>query len=253
MKIVAVGGGEIGRPGFSIETETIDKETIKLTGKKHPKLLFIPTASSDSEGYVKTVKKYFGTRLGCRVDVLYLLKNRPSKHAIRKKILKTDIVYVGGGNTLKMMTVWRRLAVDSLLKEAARSGIVLSGVSAGAACWFRYANSDSRRFTNAKAPLMKVVCLNLLPALCCPHYNREKRRKPSLKKMMKSTPGVAVALDNCAAFEVIGDRYRIITSKSHARAYRVFWSRGTYHTARIPETSKFEPLSGLVRKHTSAR
>ena len=50
-KIVAIGGGEIGRPGYPIETTKIDKEIIRLSGKKRPKLLFIPTASSDSESY----------------------------------------------------------------------------------------------------------------------------------------------------------------------------------------------------------
>ena len=57
MKIVAIGGGEIGRPGFPVETTKIDKEIIRLTGKSKPNLLFIPTASSDSEGYAKVVEK----------------------------------------------------------------------------------------------------------------------------------------------------------------------------------------------------
>jgi len=65
MKIVAIGGGEIGRPGFPVETTKIDKEIIALTGKKNPRLLFIPTASSDSESYYEVVKKHFGKRLGC--------------------------------------------------------------------------------------------------------------------------------------------------------------------------------------------
>ena len=55
-KIIAIGGGEIGRPkeqggNYPVETTPIDKEIILQTGKKHPRLLFIPTASSDSEGY----------------------------------------------------------------------------------------------------------------------------------------------------------------------------------------------------------
>ncbi|MFH0804049.1 MAG: Type 1 glutamine amidotransferase-like domain-containing protein, partial [Candidatus Zambryskibacteria bacterium] len=56
-KIIAIGGGEIGRPGFSVETTQIDREIINLTGKKNPRLLFIPTASADSESYYETVKK----------------------------------------------------------------------------------------------------------------------------------------------------------------------------------------------------
>ena len=76
MQIVAVGGGEIGRPGYLVETTKIDKEIIALTGKKSPRLLFIPTASSDSESYYEVVKKHFGKRLDCKTDVLYLIKEK---------------------------------------------------------------------------------------------------------------------------------------------------------------------------------
>jgi len=47
MKIIAIGGGEIGRPGYGIETKAIDKEIIKLTKKKHPKALLILTEIKD--------------------------------------------------------------------------------------------------------------------------------------------------------------------------------------------------------------
>ena len=45
--IVAIGGGNIRTRG----TAAIDREIIRLSKKKNPKLLFIPTASSDSEIY----------------------------------------------------------------------------------------------------------------------------------------------------------------------------------------------------------
>lgn len=245
MRIVAIGGGEIGRPGTSIETEKIDREIIKLSGQKHPKLLFIPTASSDSEGYVEVVKKYFGRRLGCKVDVLCLFKKKTAGQETRKKILETDIVYVGGGNTLKMMKRWRELGVDQILKEASERDIVLSGVSAGAVCWFRYANSDSHRFTNPKAQMIRVRGIGLIPTSCCPHYNSERQRKPALKKMMKKTPGVAIALDNCSALEITNNVYRIITSKAHAGAYKVYWDRGRFCEKHIPLTKKYKPLFDL--------
>ncbi len=125
--IVAIGGGEIRTRG----TASIDRETIRLSKKKNPKLLFIPTASSDSERYWKRVQEYFGKFLKCRTDILLLIKQQPSKEQIRKKILSADIIYVGGGNTLQMMRVWRRLGVDKLIKAAYENGTVLSGISAG--------------------------------------------------------------------------------------------------------------------------
>ena len=75
-KIIAIGGGEIGRPGKPIETLEIDKEIIRLTGKKNPQLLFIPTASSDSEGYVSTVREHFSGRLACNIDLLLLMTEK---------------------------------------------------------------------------------------------------------------------------------------------------------------------------------
>ena len=87
--IVAIGGGEIRTRG----TAPIDREIIRLSNKKNPKLLFLPTASSDSERYWKHVREYFGDFLKCKTDVLFLIKECPSKEEIRKKILSADIVY----------------------------------------------------------------------------------------------------------------------------------------------------------------
>ena len=55
-----------------------------------------------------------------------------------KKDFWSDIIYVGGGNTLKMMKVWKKTGVDKMLKQAYEKGIVLSGLSAGSICWFRW-------------------------------------------------------------------------------------------------------------------
>ena len=183
--IIAIGGGEIGRPGYPIETTKIDKEIIKSTGKKNPKLLFIPTASCDSESYYKTVKKHFGQRLGCKTDALYLISKKLNKKEIEEKIFQSDIIYVGGGNTLKMMKIWRKTGVDKILKEAYKKGIILSGISAGSICWFKWGNSDSKKFNNSEANLIRVSGLNLINALHCPHYDIEKDRKSGLKNMMK--------------------------------------------------------------------
>jgi len=248
MKIVAIGGGEIGRPGFPVETTKIDKEIIRLTGKSKPRLLFIPTASSDSEGYTKVVEKHFGANLGCKVDTLLLIKQKLSRKEIEDKIFGSDMIYVGGGNTLKMMNVWRKYGVDKILVKAGEKGVVLSGVSAGAICWFRSGSSDSRRFTDPKADLIKVRGLNLVPALFCPHYDFEKDRKPDLKRLMKKTSGVAIAIDNCCAIEIIDETYRIISSTKMANAYKIYWKKGKYYEEIIEKTEALLPLKELLKK-----
>ncbi|MFA5050910.1 MAG: peptidase E [Patescibacteria group bacterium] len=247
-KIVAIGGGEIGRPGYPIETAQIDKEILRLTGKKNPKLLFIPTATSDSELYYETVKKYFGKKLGCKTDVLYLVNKKISKKEIEKKVFGSDVIYVGGGNTLKMMKIWRKIGVDKILKQAYKKDIVLSGLSAGSICWFKWGNSDSKKSANQKADLIKVSGLGLINALHCPHYDVEKDRNPNLKKMMKKIPGVSIAIDDCCAIEIIDDKYRIISSKASANAYKVYWKADKYHEELIKKEKKFKLIENLLRK-----
>lgn len=248
MKIVAIGGGEIGRPGYPIETIEIDKEIIKLTGKENPKLLFLPTASSDSEGYVNAVREHFYKRLGCGVDVLYLLNKKVTRQEMEEKVFSSDIVYVGGGNTLKMMKIWRKTGLDKILQEAGNKDIVLSGVSAGAICWFRYGSSDSRRFTNPEADLIKVSGLGFVSILLCPHYDVEADRKADLKDVMKKTSGVAIAVENCCAVEIVNDQYRIIASKPTANAYKVYWRNHKFVEEKIEKNKEFVPLLDLLLK-----
>jgi dipeptidase E len=247
-KIVAIGGGEMGRPGYPVETTIIDKEIIRLTGKTNPHLLFLPTASSDSESYYEVVKKHFGDELGCKTDVLYLIKEKLNIYEIESKIIKADVIYVGGGNTQKMIRVWKETGTDIYLKQAYEKGIILSGVSAGAICWFRWGNSDSRKFHNPDADMIRVSGLNLINALYCPHYDAEIKRRASFKKMMIKTPGIALAFDNCCAIEIIDEQYRILSSNSTAHAYKVYWRASNFHEDLITEENLFKPLKELLSK-----
>lgn len=251
-KIVAIGGGENGYTDedgvkHPYEVKAIDKAIVELTGKKNPKLLFIPTASYDSESYYDVISKNFA-KLGCTTDVLYLSKTTDTK-TIKDKILSSDAIYVGGGNTLRMMTIWRRLGVDKLLKQAYKKDIVLSGLSAGSICWFICGNSDSRQYTNGSDQLIKVTGLGYIDALHCPHYDAEPHRQKDLKRMMKTTPKlVAIALDNCAALEVVDDKYRIVTSKPTAKARKCYWQKSKYIIEEIEIKKEYSDLKGLLTK-----
>jgi dipeptidase E len=245
--IVAIGGGVIRTKG----TAAIDRETIRLTGKKNPKLLFIPTASADSERYWTHVQEYFGSYLKCKTDVLFLVKEQPSNEQIRKKILSADVIYVGGGNTLRMMRVWRRLSIDKLLRTAYENGIVLSGISAGAICWFDSGHSDSMSFYNADEwKYINVKGLGLVKGIHCPHYNGMTRgvpRRKHFRDMIRKTGGIGIAIENNCAIEFIDGRfYRVVTSKACARAYKVY-ENGTKVIARqIRQQQKLMPIESLV-------
>jgi dipeptidase E len=244
--IVAIGGGKFTNG----KRAAIDREIVRLSGKKHPRLLFIPTASSDFEPYWQNISEYFGDFLKCRTDVLWLLKERPSRAEIKRKILSADIIYVGGGNTLMMMRLWRRLGVDKFLREAYEKGIVLSGASAGSICWFDSGHSDSMSFYNPKKwKYINVKGLGLIKGIHCPHYNGMTGgvpRRREFRKMIGKMGGLGIAIENGCAIEFIDGRfYRVISSRENARAYTVIRRGRRVVSHAIPQREQLVPLASL--------
>ncbi len=241
MKIVAIGGGELGEG----ETLPMDRHIVEMTGSTNPNALFIPTASSDSSDYAATFSRIYGDALGCEVETLFLLKNPPPLGQIAETIATADLIYVGGGNTLKLMRRWRHLGVDRLLIEAAKRGTVLCGLSAGALCWFQYGHSDSMSFYHPDDwDYIRVKCLGLLPFTACPHYDGEDRDK-NFQAMISREGGIGIALDDCAAFEVVDDQFRILSARDSAGAYRVERLGGKVVQTPIPVSTEFQPLATL--------
>ena len=44
------------------------------------------------------------------MDVLLLVNTDPERKAINEMMAKADIIYVGEGNTLKMMKYWQKIS-----------------------------------------------------------------------------------------------------------------------------------------------
>ena len=243
-KVVAIGGGEIRE----METATIDKRIVELTAKTQPKALFIPTASRDDPGYIDTFEKVYGEHLGCQTHTLTLIQNPPAFEEMSALVLDSDLVYVGGGNTYNMMKLWRRLGLDTVLAEAASRGTVLSGLSAGAICWFRYGHSDSRSFSsNSEWNYIRVTGLGFINAVYCPHYHFEKR-EASFSQTIAKRGGIGIACDNNAAIEIVGEHYRILTSAPNAKAYKLFKRDGNAVITELSQNSEYTPLADLLRR-----
>jgi dipeptidase E len=257
VTIIAIGGGEIGRPrrdgkgNHLMETIPIDKEVIRQTGKKHPHLVFLPTATGDPPSYTLVIEKYYGKKFGCTVEPLYVRKNPPSRTQIIQTIQRADIIYVGGGNTLAMMKAWRRIGLQKILVQHAKKNVVLAGVSAGAICWFTKGNSDSWKIKNPQAPYIQVRGIGLLPFTACPHYHTEPGRPKSLQAMIRKYGGIGLGIDNKAAFEVVNDTYRILTSSPEAKVYLVRRIKGKIREIEVTSSKAFKPLSDLLGQKTA--
>ena len=171
-QIIAIGGGGFGRtPGEGL----IEKYILDQSEKDVPNICFIPTATGDNEAYKVNYYSTF-SKLDCSPSHLDFFKRTPD---LKELILKQDVIFVGGGNTKSMLAVWKDWGLDLLLKEAYEKGVIMSGVSAGAICWFDQGVTDSW------AEDLKVMdCLGFIEGACCPHYDEEPQRKPSLNKFI---------------------------------------------------------------------
>ena len=164
--IVAIGGGGFGR---SLGELKIEKYITSLVKKERPKICFIPTASGDNDLYKLNFYRAF-SKLNCITSHIDLFSRTEN---LEEKILSQDIIYVGGGNTKSMLAVWKEWNFHNILKNAYEKGIVMSGVSAGAICWFDKGVTDS-----FAKELTIINCLGIVNGIACPHFDEEREREP---------------------------------------------------------------------------
>jgi dipeptidase E len=226
--IVAIGGGKFGRDDEPYETLFIDKEIVALSGKDSPNILFIPTASNDHSGYIELFRKNFGRILNCKVDVLRVYENAESTEQIDSKILNSDLIYVGGGNTVSMMEKWKALQIDRLLLDAYNRGTILCGLSAGGICWFQNILSDYLKLNNPDAPLAFLPGLNFVSLTLCPHFKSDANRRLGFKEALRdiNTPGFGI--DDNAAIVLQNEEISIIKSKEDSEVWMCFWNNDQY-------------------------
>lgn len=212
-QIIAIGGGGFGRnPKHNkIEKYILDQ----ISSEKKPNICFIPTASAEDKSYTVNYYSAF-SKLNCNPIHINLFQRTPRLESL---INKQDVIYIGGGNTKSMLAVWREWKLDQLLLKAYKSGTILCGVSAGAICWFEKGVTDSWA-----SNLNVMDCMGFLKGCCCPHYDGEKDRKPSVEKFLKeSTISYCYALDDGAALHYKnGEIYKAVTFHEGAGAYKVF-------------------------------
>ena len=243
--IVAIGGGSIR----NLETEPIDREIIRLTGKSKPRALFVPTASSDSPTYCGQFHRAYRDHYGCATDELLLLGPTPDPALVADKIEAADIVYVGGGNTLKMMRRWRRLGVDALLRRAFDRGAVLCGVSAGAICWFERGHSDSMAFYDRdRWDYIAVTGLGLVKLMACPHYNGRTYNVPrrrDFRAMMRKRGGRGLGIDNHCAVVFTRTGYRVVRTMERVGAHALCIERGELIERKLGSEAEYRSIQSM--------
>lgn len=252
MKIVAISGGnnsnikKNGQPQI-YEHERIDREIISLTNKANPNVLFISHASDkefELPNYNKIINTY-GKMYNCQVRLLSI-SMLDDMNLTKSLVEWSDIIYVGGGNTKKMIELWRQYNFDELLRNASIDGKVLCGISAGANCWFSYSCSDylQLELNNPDAPYKAVEGLFMVDLIFNPHANYRGRLE-GMRHILKTTNKNGISLSNNMAIEIVDDKYKLIEglcSEEDKIAIIGYWKDGKYFTENIEQNGTIKQL-----------
>jgi dipeptidase E len=211
-QIIAMGGG-----GFSMEPDNLalDQYILQQVNVPHPRICFLSQASGEARDYILNFHTAFN-RLGALPSHLLLWPYPPQ--AMSDLLLNQDVIYVGGGNTKSMLALWREWGIDSILRQAYEQGVVLSGISAGAICWFEEGLTDS-----IPGQMTALPCLGLVKGSCTPHYDGEAARRPALLEMIgNGSLRSGYAFDDGAAGHFVdGVLKQCVSSRTTAHGYRI--------------------------------
>jgi peptidase E len=211
--VFAMGGG-----GFAMEPTNplLDDFVLGLARAKVPRILFLPTASGDTNAQINAFKARFADRM-CVPEHLSLFRLREARRSLRETVLNQEIIYVGGGSMRNLLAIWQAHGLDRLLLEAWRRGTVLAGLSAGAMCWFEGGVTCS---SGRPGP---IEGLGLLEGSLTVHADGEPERLPAWLAAVRD--GILLggwALDDGVGLLFRGRRpTRLVSSRPGAAALRV--------------------------------
>ena len=219
-RLVAIGGGSLK------STEGINRYTLKLTKTDTPKVLFVPTAHRDDSKYIDEFKATFEA-LGAQVSTLELTKREYTESQIDTLLNDADMIYVGGGNAVYMMNVWRKFGLDVKLTTIYKSdAAVLAGNGSGALAWFCCGYSSSQ-YNGGETDWQYIWADRLLDfhhTAVCPHYNDDGRANFDRRLMEKEIPGYGLE-DNTALIQ-IGEHTEFVACHPKARAFYLIYLNG---------------------------
>jgi peptidase E len=196
----------------------LDDYILSLTRARRPRVCFLPTASGDADHYV--VRFYRRFSMDCEASHISLFRRdqggRGVEDDLASHLLSQDLIYVGGGNVVSMLGVWRAHGLDDVLRQAWREGIVMCGPSAGSLCWFDEALSAFH------GPPRRVRGLGLLPYSNCVHYDAEPARRAEYHSLVAEGMRPGFAVDDGVALHFEGTSLRgVVSSREHGGAYHV--------------------------------
>lgn len=212
-QIFGIGGRFFVEPW---EEPLLQRHLLTLAGKEEPRVCFIGTAGGDNPNDVELFYRQM-SRHRCRLTHLSLFA--PHTAHFSDWFLEHDIVYVGGGATRNLMTLWQDWGLIEALRTAWNAGVVLSGTSAGSICWFEGCITDS-----LPEKLLPLRCTGFLRGSGCTHYDARPDRPREFHRYLLdgSIPAPGIATGDHVAIHYIGTELAsVVTAVAGRHAHRL--------------------------------
>lgn len=192
-------------------------EAIRAVLGDRGSLLFVPFAASDPDAYA-SVMRHALARVGIEVTSLHQASD------LTAAVAHAEAVFVGGGNSFRLLRALARLGVLEALRQAAEAGAPYLGASAGAnlAC-------PTIRTTN-DMPIVEpgsLAALGLIPFQLNPHYLDPDPRSPHqgetrpkrIEEFLEENDVPVLGLREGAWLEVSGTR-AYLSGRNTGRLFR---------------------------------
>ena len=207
VHIFAIGGGGFSNPEDNRPDDRLLEDCLlALAGPvSHLKIGYIGHASNDDPLRITAFHNRFHSCASTKI-----LRLDATVDAAREFLATLDIVYVGGGRTTMMLDHWRKTGIADALLAATDEGLILSGVSAGAICWF-----SELLLGTAEDGYDLYPGLGLLAGSACPHYRNEPPRRAAYDNRIAAghlaaglaiDDGVAVHIADGVAIDIVRAR-----------------------------------------------
>jgi dipeptidase E len=174
--------------GYDQNNTPIDLEAIRMTGKKNPRVIFIPSANHVPDFEFDYVRETYAEH-GVTNIALFNIDRPYSVKDAEKITASADMIYLSGGNTFYFLKSLRRHSFDQMLLKFVENGGVLAGLSAGAIMMtptIMTASYPKFDRDENSVEITDLTSMNLIQFEFFPHYSPEPEYAKELKKQSKS-------------------------------------------------------------------
>jgi len=124
MKLILYSGG------YSAKNQKLDEHLMSMVPTQTPVFTYIPSQYAGSKQYYEQVKNHY-MQYGVKT-FNFLAIDQPFSLADIERAMESDIIYLSGGNAYYFLRHIKSSGFDRYLKNFAKRGGVILGVSAGA-------------------------------------------------------------------------------------------------------------------------